>query len=150
MNILRSALVALSLSLCAAAHAGTIDDHFVLTPALVQKTKAAYGALEKAGISRTEEEDAEDDKYRKNGELPVERFIQNAERPAAKAILARHGLSTREFGLSTYALIDASLYLAIESMGSKADAAKTFAKLTREQQANVALVRKLGPAASLR
>jgi hypothetical protein len=151
MTILRKILAILSLSLCAAAHAGTADDHFLLTPALVQKTKAAYAALEKANLpEQSEAEEKEDDKYRKNGELPVERFILSVEkRPGAKSIVARHGLSPKEFGLATYALIDASMYLVHEKMAGKAEAAKMQAKLTREQQENIALVRKLGPAASL-
>ena len=109
--------------------------------------KAANAALEKANLpEQTEEEEKEDDKYRKDGELPVERFILSVEkRPVAKSIVARHGLSPKEFGLASYALIDASLYLTHEAMAGKAEAARMQAKLTREQQANIALVRKLGP-----
>lgn len=152
MTYLCKTIAALLLSLGATAWAGTADDHFLLSPALVQKTKAAYAALEQAGLAQqSEEEEAEDARYRKNGELPVERFIQSVEkRPGAKSIVARHGLSTKEFGLATYALIDASLYLAIEKMSSQVEAAKTLSKMTREQQANIVLVRKLGPAAAMR
>lgn len=152
MTILRQTIAILSLSLCAGAHAGTPDDHFVLSPALIQKVKAANAALEKANLpEQTEEEEKEDDKYRKNGELPVERFILSVEkRPVAKSIVTKHGLSPKEFGLASYALIDASLYLTHEAMAGKAEAAKMQAGLTREQQANIALVRKLGPVAAFK
>lgn len=152
MTILRKTIAILSLSLCAVAHAGTPDDHFVLSPALIQKVKAANAALEKAKLpEQTEEEEKEDDKYRKNGELPVERFILSVEkRPAAKSIVSKLGLSPKEYGLASYALLDASLYLTHEAMAGKAQAAKMQAGLTREQQANIALVRKLGPVAAFK
>lgn len=152
MTILRTSIAILALTLCAGAHAGTPDDHFLLSPALIQKVKAANAALEKAELpEQTEEEEKEDDKYRKNGELPVERFILSVEkRPVAKNIVAKQGLSPKEFGLASYALVDASLYLTHEAMAGKAEAAKMQARLTREQQANIALVRKLGPAAAFK
>ncbi len=152
MTILRTSIAILALALCAGAHAGTPDDHFLLSPALIQKVKAANAALEKADLpEQSEEEEKEEDKFRKNGELPVERFILSVEkRPVAKSIVAKQGLSPKEFGLASYALVDASLYLTHEAMAGKAEAAKMQARLTREQQANIALVRKLGPAAAFK
>lgn len=151
MTTICKTLALLFFFLCASAYAGTADDHFLLNAALVQNAKAAHAALEQAGLREpSEQEEQEDDKYRKNGELPVERFILSIEkRPGAKNILARHGLSPKEFGLATYALIDASLYLAIEKMSGPVGAAKTLVRMTREQQANVVLLRKLGPAAGM-
>jgi len=143
---LAAALLAFSLS-GTPAWAGTPDEHFVLTPALVQKVKAAAQDLGNLK-PQTEAEEAEDDKHRKNGELPVEYFIKSMEtRPGVKAKLARQGLAPKEFGLSYYALVHGAMYLAMESAVDKKTAAETMARFTREQQANIALLRKMGPAA---
>jgi hypothetical protein len=107
-----AAAALLALSLCASpARAGSPDEHVVLTPALVQKVKAAASDLGNLK-PQTAAEEAEDDKHRKNGELPVEYFIQ-----------------------------------AMESAVDKKSAAEMMGKFTKEQQANIALLRKMGPAA---
>jgi hypothetical protein len=80
--------------------------------------------------------------------LPVEYFIHSIEsRPEIKAKLARQGLAPKEFGLSYYALVHGALYLAMEPALDKKGAAETMARFTKEQLANIALLRKLGPAA---
>jgi hypothetical protein len=132
------------------AWAGTPDEHVVLTPAMVQKLKAAARDLGKA--MQTEAEDKEDgkenDRHRVNGMLPVEYFIKSIEaKPGVKAKLAKQGLAPKEFGLSYYALAHGALYLGMEPAVDKKTAAETMAKFTKEQQANIALLRKLGPAA---
>jgi hypothetical protein len=130
----------------APARAGTPDEHVVLTAAMVQKVKAAARDLGKA--MQTEAEEKEDDRHRENGMLPVEYFIKSIEaKPGVKAKLAKQGLSPREFGLSWYALAHGALYLGMEPAVDKKTAAETMSKFTREQQANIALLRKLGPAA---
>jgi hypothetical protein len=130
----------------APAWAGTPDEHVVLTPAMVQKLKAAARDLGTA--MQTEAEDKEDAKHRVNGMLPVEYFIKSIEaKPGVKAKLAKQGLAPKEFGLSYYALAHGALYLGMEPAVDKKTAAETMAKFTKEQQANIALLRKLGPAA---
>jgi hypothetical protein len=143
-----AAAALLALSLCASpAWAGSPDEHFVLTPALVQKVKAAADDLGNMK-PQTAAEEAEDDKHRKNGELPVEYFIQAMEKkPGVKARLAKQGLAPKEFGLSYYALVHGAMYLAMESAVDKKAAAEMMGKFTKEQQANIALLRKMGPAA---
>jgi hypothetical protein len=143
-----AAAAILAISLCGApAWAGSPDEHFVLTPTLVQKLKAAADELGNMK-AQTEAEEAEDDKHRKNGELPVEYFIQSMEKkPGVKARLARQGLAPKEFGLSYYALVHGAMYLAMETAVDKKAAAEMMSKFTREQQANIALLRKMGPAA---
>lgn len=132
-----------------AAYAGSLDDHYLLDAARIKKMNSAMKAMENADLpADTPEQEKEDDKYRVKGELPVERFILGIERrPVAKALVIRHGFTPKEFGLTTYAMTDAMLFIGYEKMAPKADVAKQFAKLTREQQANVELMRKLGPAA---
>lgn len=136
----------LAFSLAVSAWAGTPDEHVVLTPALVQKVKAASRDIGKIG--QAEAEDKEDDRHRQDGMLPVEYFIRSIEaKPGVKAKLAKQGLAPKEFGLSYYALVHGAMYLAMEPALDKKGAADTMAKFTKEQQANIALLRKLGPAA---
>ena len=143
-----AALLAVSMTI-APAVAATPDDQYLLTAAVVQKLKAANKAAEQANLPEdTPAQEKEDDKYCVKGELPVERFILGVERrPQAKALVAKYGFTPKEYGLATYALLDASMHLVYEKMASKEDVAKQYAKLTKEQQANVALLRKLGRAA---
>jgi hypothetical protein len=143
-----AAAALLAFSLCASpAWAGTPDEHFVLTPPLVQKVKAAANDLGSLK-PQTEAEKAEDDKHRKSGELPVEYFIESMDKkPGVKAKLAKQGLSTKEFGLSIYALAHGAMYLGVEPLAGKKSAAEMMAKFTKEQQANIALLRKMGPSA---
>jgi hypothetical protein len=142
-----AAAAILAFSLCGApAWAGTPDEHFVLTPALVQKVKAANHEL--GDMEETEAEKKETDKYRKDGMLPVEYYIRAIEaKPGVKAKLAKYGLTPREFGLSGYAIAHGSMYLGMETAVDKKAAAEMMGQFTKEQQANIALLRKLGPAA---
>ncbi len=136
----------LGFSLAVSAWAGTPDEHVVLTPALVQKVKAASRDIGR--IEQTGAEGKEDDRHRQDGMLPVEYFIRSIEaKPDVKAKLAKQGLAPKEFGLSYYALVHGAMYLAMEPALDKKGAADTMAKFTKEQQANIALLRKLGPAA---
>jgi hypothetical protein len=129
----------------APAWAGTPDEHVVLTAAMVQKVKSAARDIGK--LEQTEAEEKEDDKHRKNGELPVEQFIRSIEaKPGVKAKLSKHGLSAKEFGMTYYALAHGAMYLGVEPALDKKGAAEMMAKFTREQQANIALLRKMGPA----
>jgi hypothetical protein len=142
----RAAATVLALLLSAApAWAGTPDEHVVLTAAMVQKVKNAARDIGK--LEQTEAEEKEDDKHRKNGELPVEQFIRSIEaKPGVKAKLSKHGLTTKEFGMTYYALAHGAMYLGVEPALDKKGAAEMMAKFTREQQANIALLRKMGPA----
>ena len=116
----------------------------MLTPALVQKTKAVTRAV--GDLKQSKAEENEDDKHRKDGMLPVEYFIRSMEaKPEVKAQLARQGLSAKEFGLSLYAITHGALYLGMETAVDKKAAAEMMGKFTKEQQANIALLRKMGP-----
>lgn len=142
-----AAAAILAISLCAApAWAGSPGEHFVLTPALVQKVKAVKQDL--GDVEETEAEKKEADKHRKDGMLPVEYYIRVLEtKPGIKGTLAKHGLTPKEFGLSEYALVHGAMYLGMETAVDKKAAAEMMGKFTREQQANIALLRKMGPVA---
>ena len=47
--------------------------------------------------------------------------------PRAKAVLARHGLSTREFALTTYAMLHAGMFVGLEPTINKKQAADMLA-----------------------
>ena len=145
MRLAAATVLAFALS-AAPAWADTPDEHVVLTAAMVQKVRSAVRDIGK--MEQTEAEDKEDDKHRKNGMLPVEQFIRSMEaKPGVKAKLSKQGLSPKEFGMTYYALAHGAIYLGTEALMGKKAAAETMAKFTKEQQANIALLRKLGPAA---
>ena len=143
LRLAAATVLAISLSV-APAWAGTPDEHVVLTAATVQKIRSAIRDI--GDMEQTEAEDKEDDKHRKNGLLPVEYFIRSMEaKPGVKAKLSKQGLSPKEFGMSYYALAHGAMYLGMEPALDKKRAAEMMAKFTREQQANIALLRKMGP-----
>jgi hypothetical protein len=145
MRLAAATVLAFALS-AAPAWADTPDEHVVLTVATVQKVRMAIRDIGK--MEQTEAEDKEDDRHRKNGMLPVEHFIRSMEaKPGVKAKLLKQGLSPREFGMSYYALAHGAMYLGMEPALDNKGAAEMLAKFTKEQQANIALLRKLGPAA---
>lgn len=126
-----------ALLLCST-HAQAVDpeEHFLLTPALLAKLKAAAPELKK--LDKKEREDV-DEKDNPSAE-EYARLIDKE--PRARAILARHGMSTREFALSTYAMMHAGLFVGLEPTMTKKQAAEMLAKFTKEQRANIDLLRK--------
>ncbi|MEH6437998.1 hypothetical protein, partial [Massilia sp. DD77] len=139
-RIAASLLVALSL--CAApAFAADPGEHFLLTPALLAKIKAAAPELKKLEKDEEEKDDGKD-------QLSVDDYVKaiNAE-PRARAVLARHGLGVRDFALSTFALVHAGMFVGMEPMMNKKQAAEMLGGFTKEQKANIALLRKMGPEA---
>ena len=141
MKSIQLAAALLALSLCSTpSFAADPEEHFVLTPALLAKIKAAAPELKKL-----EKEDEEDDG---KDELSVDDYVKAIEaQPRARAVLAKHGIGTREFALSTFALVHAGMFVSMESMMDKKQAAEMMGKFTKEQKANIALLRKLGPSA---
>ena len=139
IHLAASLLVALSL--CGGpSFAADPEEHFVLTPALLAKIKAAAPELKKM----EKDNDEDDGKH----ELSVDDYVKAIEaQPSARAVLGKHGIGTREFALSTFALVHAGMFVGMESMMDKKQAAEMMGKFTREQKANIALLRKLGPSA---
>lgn len=124
--------------LCAThARAAHPEEHFLLTPALLAKLKAAGPELKKL-----EKDDEEQDDGKSNN-MSAEEFTRVLDKePRAKAILARHGLSTREFALTSYAMLHAGMFVGLDPSMNKKQAAEMLATFTKEQRANVALLRK--------
>lgn len=126
----------IALLLCSTnASAAEPEETFLLTPTLLAKLKAAAPELKKLDKKERKDEDEKDnpsaDEYA--------RLIDKE--PRAKAILAKHGLSSREFALTTYAMMHAGLFVGLEPSMNKKQAADMLASFTKEQRANVALLR---------
>lgn len=123
----------------AGANAAEPEERFLLSAALLNKLKAAAPDIKKLEKDNDDEE-SRNGKGRDLSALEFEKAIDKI--PRAKAVLAKHGLSTREFALSTYAMMHAGMFVALEPSMNKKQAAEMLAGFTREQQANVALLRK--------
>jgi glutamine synthetase adenylyltransferase len=132
-HFLAAATLALAVSAPALAVSDKDADTFLLTPALFEKMKKAEPELKALNIkddSESEEESTVDD------------IIKSIERhPKAKAVLAKHGLTSKEVALASVAMIHAGMYVALESQMDKKGAANLMAGYTREQRANIALMR---------
>lgn len=128
-----------ALLLCAShARAADPEERFLLTPALLAKMKAAGPELRKL-----EKDDDEEQDDGKSNNLSADEFARVLDKePRAKAILARHGLSSREFALTSYAMLHAGMFVGLEPTMNKKQAAEMLAKFTKEQRANVELLRK--------
>ena len=121
-----------------ASHARAADpeEHFLLTPALLGKLKAAAPELKKL-----DKKERDDDNEKDNP--TAEEYARMIDKePRARAILARHGLSTREFALTTYAMMHAAMFVGLEPTMNKKQAADMQAQFTKEQRANIVLLRK--------
>jgi hypothetical protein len=108
-----------------------------LTPSMIEKANAAHRELEKLYKKKDTEEDAEwDDKT-------IDRVVREIESiPGTKPILAKHGLTARNYLLTTLATIDAAIFIASEASAGKQKAAAEFATFTPQKRANIELLRK--------
>ena len=137
-RLFAAAFVALLFS-AARAEAASPEEHFLLSPAVLQKVKAAGPELKKL----EKDDDEDDNKDGKSKNLSADDFARVLDKePRAKAILAKHGLSTREFALTSYAMLHAGMFVGLEPSMNKKQAAEMLASFTKEQRANIALLRK--------
>lgn len=128
-----------ALLLCAShVKAADPEERFLLTPALLAKMKAAGPELKK--LEKDDDEERDDGK---SNNMSVDEFARVLDKePRAKAVLAKHGLSTREFALTSYAMLHAGMFVGLEPTMNKKQAAEMLATFTKEQRANVELLRK--------
>jgi hypothetical protein len=61
--------------------------------------------------------------------------------PGAKAALAKHGFTIPEFALAMAASLHAGMYVMFESAMDKKKAGELFNTYTKEQKANIVLMR---------
>lgn len=109
--------------------------HFLLSPGLLNKLKAAEAdmkALHQPGEAQAPEDDQDHS---------IEASIGKIDRDTnTTAVLKKHGLSSRELVLSAHAMLHAGMYIAAEIEDPR-KAGQTYAGYTTEQKANIAIVR---------
>lgn len=134
-------ILATLLSMCifSFAHAAPDADRYVLTTSTLQKLKAINADVEKLKLKDLDnDEDEEDD-----GGKSVEDFAKAIDaHPKAKAVLAKHGMTSMEYSLAVHALFAAAFYLGFEPSMDKKKAASLYASYPKERQANIELLRK--------
>lgn len=133
-------ILAVLLSLCifSFAHAAPDPDRYLLTTSTLQKLKAINADAEKLKIKGLDDGKDEDD-----GGESVEDFAKAIDAdPKAKAVVAKHGMTSMEFALAVHAVFAAGFYLAFEPSMDKKKAASLYASYPKERQANIELLRK--------
>lgn len=134
-TFLAAAALALAVSSPALAVSDKDAETFLLTPALLAKIKKAEPELKALNI----DDDTEDEE---DSESTVNDIIQTIDKhPRAKAVLAKHGLSSKEMALASVAMLHAGMYVMLEGQMDKKGAAQLMASYTRQQKANIALMR---------
>jgi hypothetical protein len=134
-------LAALLLSvsfLSGAAHAADDAANFLLTPALLNKMKAVEAEVEK---QKGGKEDDDDQALNPKNVTDLARKLDQDK--TVKAALAKHGVTSREMASATFAMLHAGMYVMFEQTMDKKKAAQLLSTYTKEQQANIALVRSM-------
>lgn len=131
------AIAALLLALGIACHVHAAEDfqRYALTVPMLQKHRAATKELEKTIKKKDDEGD-------KDG-LTVDQLAKEIDAtPGAKPILAKHGLSSREYALVSVAFFQAGFHLMMEPSMDKKKGAQLLASYPAETRANIELLRK--------
>ncbi|QBE63901.1 hypothetical protein [Pseudoduganella lutea] len=134
IHTLAAMLMASALCCATPAFAAASPDHYLLTQGVLAKMKAAEADLEKSGY------DAKDDGGKDNPTVEDLMRQIDADR-TIKAALAKQGLSSRDFALTSFALLHAGFFVMMESAMDKKKAGELMATYTKEQRANIAFVR---------
>lgn len=139
MSILKSlTALALASALACASPAFAAEDasHFLLTPAFMQKLNALQSD---PSLAKFKDDNKDDDGDK---DQSLEGIIKKAERdPRIKAALAKHGITGREYAYAAYAMLHAGMYVGTEKLMEKAKAEALYNSYTKEQKANIVLMR---------
>lgn len=138
-KIILPAALACLLLLSAPARAAEDPSHYQLSMALLDKLKAAETEMKLMQKSDLEVPDEHQDKS-------IEASIRKIDKDkATSAVLAKHGLSARDLVLSGHALLHAGTFVSMENQETidKQQGADMYARYTREQQANIDLLRRM-------
>jgi hypothetical protein len=134
--LLPAALTCLLL-LCTPARAAQDASHFQLTAALIDKLKLAEADMK--ALQKPDDQQPEVDPDQ-SIDAAIRKIDQDG--PTA-AVLAKHGLSGRELVLSAHALLHAGTFVANEKTIEQQKSAELYKGYTKEQQANIELVRSM-------
>ncbi|MES2322930.1 MAG: hypothetical protein V4633_11770 [Pseudomonadota bacterium] len=134
MNFLNTVLLALSL-LAAPALAADDASHFQLSPTILQKLMSAEAEMKL--LQKPDEGLAAPDED-KSIAAAIRRIDAD---PKTTAVLAKHGLTSRDLVLSTHALYHAGMFVSTESTLDEKKRAALYQSYTSEQQANIDMIR---------
>lgn len=133
------AALACVLLFSAPARAAEDASHYQLSMALLEKLKAAETEMKSLQKPELEAPDADTDKS-------IEASIRKIEKDApTSAVLAKHGLTGRDLVMSGHALLHAGTFVSMENQETidKKQGADMYQRYTKEQQANIDLLRKM-------
>jgi hypothetical protein len=150
-HTISAVLLAVGIACSGAAGAARLDpDHYLLSKEVMKKMKAIEVELEKSGYKPDDEDENEGAGSRRNkgkkkddNPTPEELVREIESNKVAMAALNRHGLTSRDYALTSFAMLHAGFYVMFEESMDKKGAADMLAKFTREQRANVAFVRSM-------
>lgn len=109
---------------------------YALTVSTLQKVQSASKEIEKKVGKRYENSKNDDDM----DAAKFAKFVDSV--PEARPILARHGLSSKDFAYASFAMMEAGLYLMLEPAADKKEAARLLASYPAETRANIELLKK--------
>lgn len=114
---------------------------FRLTNALLDRFDAIQAESEKMkGADEDEDEDDEDDDDLDDADINA--IIKRVEAdPKVRQLLARHGVTAREYALAAHAVLHAGAFLAFEAAMDKQGAERLLASYTPVQRANIEVLR---------
>ncbi|AMO24545.1 hypothetical protein GCM10027034_11690 [Ramlibacter solisilvae] len=133
-RLIATFLLALGLAASPAFAQSDFQRH-ALTVDMLQKYKAASLDLKKSIKKK-------DDGGDKDGMTTDELVKELDATPGVKPILAKHGMTSRSYALTTLALFQAGFYLMMESSMDKKKGAELLASYPAETRGNIALLRK--------
>ncbi len=119
------------------AHAADDASHFQLNAAMMAKLKAAEADMKLLPKPEAEAPEVDPDQSIDAAIRKIEKDKQTI------AVLAKHGLTGRELVLSAHALLHAGTFVSMESTIDQKKGSEMYKSYTREQQANIDLVRSM-------
>jgi hypothetical protein len=148
-RIIAAVFLAAGIACAGAAGAVSLDpDPYLLTQVVMRKMKAIEAEMEQSGYKAKDdgEDEAAGDSGRKgrkkaDNPTPGELMREIESDRVAMAALKRHGLTSRDYALTSFAMLHAGFYVMFEESMDKKGAADMLARFTKEQRANVAFVR---------
>ena len=134
-KLILPAALACALLLSAPARAAEDASHFQLSQAMIEKLKAAetdMKLLHKSDAAAPEV----------NPDQSIDAAIRKIDQDVSTtAVLAKHGLTGRDLVLSAHALLHAGTFISMEQTLGRQKGADLYQGYTKEQQANIDLVR---------
>jgi hypothetical protein len=136
-KLLLPAALAGALLFSSPAQAAEDATHFQLSPAIMQKLKSAEADMKALQKPDAAEPEVDPDQ---SIEAAIRKIDQDSQ---TSAVLAKHGLTGRELVMSAHALLHAGTFVSLEPGMDQQQRATTYQGYTKEQQANIDLIRNM-------